>query len=561
MRASGWLAIVAAVGAMSGGCSGSKGNGKPSDPPKQSHDFKLFITTELRGTIEPCGCTADPLGDLARMAALLAAARAQGPVLFVDSGSMLFSEPTAAERKRAQETLKADLLVNTFAGDLQAGAIGLGPYDLAAGPAAVRPARQAANIDASSGIAIEPPKVIDVGGVEVGIFGVVSPLALADKGIAVSDPIAAAELAVADLRRRGARIVVALAHMTHREAVELAGKADGIDIVVVGQNAPEPDLVKATAQQVGSTWLVNGANRGQVVTRLDITITTDNGPLHDAGGTAAAAAKVADLDEQIANLRADLAKWEADPTSDADFVARKKLSLDEILARRDSLAANPLQVPDTESWFVMEQIEISKALPCSPTVQAAKVEFDKASGAANVKAMADVAPEPPQAGQAGFVGQEECSYCHPEAIAFWQKTKHFEAWETLEAVGKQFNFDCIYCHVTGFDEPGGSTLAVNEYLRDVQCETCHGPGSLHVDADGKEKPTTLILAPAETRCMDCHSPEHSDTFDYTAYLRDVTGVDHGEAFRAKLGDGPTGHDLRAAALAKAGALIGAGCPK
>ena len=58
-------------------------------------------------------------------------------------------------------------------------------------------------------------------------------------------------------------------------------------------------------------------------------------------------------------------------------------------------------------------------------------------------------------------------------------------------------------------------------------------------------------------CQQCHSPEHSDTFDYAAYLRDVLGPTHGPERRAALGEGPTGRELRAAGLAAAGG----GCKK
>jgi cytochrome c2 len=53
-------------------------------------------------------------------------------------------------------------------------------------------------------------------------------------------------------------------------------------------------------------------------------------------------------------------------------------------------------------------------------------------------------------------------------------------------------------------------------------------------------------------CLSCHTPEHSDTFQFEPYLRDVVGKGHGEARRTALGDGPTGRELRAAGLAKAG---------
>jgi hypothetical protein len=35
----------------------------------------IFYTAEIHGTPEPCGCTSDPLGDVARYAALVARRR------------------------------------------------------------------------------------------------------------------------------------------------------------------------------------------------------------------------------------------------------------------------------------------------------------------------------------------------------------------------------------------------------------------------------------------------------------------------------------------------------
>jgi hypothetical protein len=44
-------------------------------------------------------------------------------------------------------------------------------------------------------------------------------------------------------------------------------------------------------------------------------------------------------------------------------------------------------------------------------------------------------------------------------------------------------------------------------------------------------------------------------------LRDITGPGHAPELRKALGDGPTGHDLRAAALDKAGRELGKDCVK
>ena len=59
-----------------------------------------------------------------------------------------------------------------------------------------------------------------------------------------------------------------------------------------------------------------------------------------------------------------------------------------------------------------------------------------------------------------------------------------------------------------------------------------------------------VPRPVEGRCRSCHTVDHSDTFAFAPYLRDILGPGHGEAKRLELGPGPTGHELRSAALQK-----------
>lgn len=546
--------------ALGAACSAQPSGSKPRGA--EERGLTLFATTELRGQTEPCGCNTNPLGDLARTAQMIIELRESGrPVLVVDGGSLLYTAPSVPEHLQAQEKLKADLLVNAFSRELDAAAIALGPYDLGMGVAGVHLPRQAANVPPASGIPLDAPEIVEAGGVRVGIFGVVSPAALAAHGVQAGDPVPAARDAVAGLRQKGARVVVGLAHMTRKEAADLARAVPGIDFLLVGQNAPEPDHVSEAPLRVGDTYLVQPANRGQVITRLDITVRDDQGALVDAIGPARAESAVRELEARIASLTADLARWKADPSAEAAFVQAKQSELAALQAERDGLRQRPLQAPDKGSWFVMAQVPINKKLPCNQAIQSAKDAFNQAAGAANVAAAAGQEPPPVPEGKAGYVGAEECSYCHGEAAEFWQKTKHHQAWETIEAVNRQFDYECIGCHITGWDEPGGATLAKSEHLRDVQCEVCHGPGSLHVAAEGADQPRTIVRAPAESRCKVCHNQEHSDTFQFEAYLRDVTGPGHGAELRQKLGDGPTGLELRRAGLEKAGLEIGAACKK
>src|SRR5262245_22260976 len=104
-----------------------------TDPAASRPTFTVFAVAEVRGQIGPCGCTTDPLGDLSRTAQLVAQARASGPVLFVDAGSLLYSRAPIPPQLAAQEELKADLLAETYRSALKADAVGLGPADIPAG--------------------------------------------------------------------------------------------------------------------------------------------------------------------------------------------------------------------------------------------------------------------------------------------------------------------------------------------------------------------------------------------------------------------------------------------
>jgi hypothetical protein len=96
---------------------------------------------------------------------------------------------------------------------------------------------------------------------------------------------------------------------------------------------------------------------------------------------------------------------------------------------------------------------------------------------------------------------------------------------TLQKRNKQFNLDCVGCHVTGYGEPGGSTVTHNldGGLVGVGCESCHGPGAEHA----KNPEVELVRYTPESTCLACHNDEHSDLFDYDAYVKSLTVPGHG----------------------------------
>jgi hypothetical protein len=562
-RRAGLLATLVAAACCSKSDVKSGGSGSSIDPaPPVKPSFTVFALAEIRGQIGPCGCTSDPLGDLARTSKVVMDARAAGPTLFVDAGSLLYSKSPVPPHLDAQEELKTELLATTYTTELAVGALGLGPADLAKGPTRTRVPRQAVNLAPDAGIATAPPAVLVVGTAKVGVFGVIAPDTVPK--LAITDAVAGGKAAVEDLKQRGAQVIVALVQApSKRDAAKLVREIGGIDLAIagLGKNAPEPEAIELEPQKLGDGWLVVPANRGQVLSRIDVTL-RGPGTLVDAVGPAAATAKIATLDRRLAALDADLAKFATDPAADPKFVQQKQTERTELAAQRDQLKVRPLVVPPSGNYFTLEQIRINKLLACAPSVNDRVTAFYAAAGKVNVKAAEAIKVPPPAKGKPGYVGGAVCDDCHSDAVEFWNKTVHARGWKTLVDRGQQYDYDCVGCHVTGWEQPGGSNLAFNEPLRDVQCEVCHGPSSIHVAKGGEEKPPAVLLAPAADLCAtQCHTKEHSDTFQLEAYMRDIVGPGHGERLRKQLGDGPTGAQLRKAALDKAGRALGAGCSR
>lgn len=497
----------------------------------------LFYTAEIHGTLEPCGCTSDPLGDLARYAALVRTAARSGPVLLLDGGGLSFPESSGAKEKMPN-ALRARFLGRTL-GELGTFAAGLAENDLRGG-AEVVPSRLAVNLSGSRAVA--PSILKTVGGIRVGIFGVADPTLAVQLGAKAEDPVIAGKAEVARLRRAGAELVIALAPIDRPLARRLA-RAALPDLVVLGRQVGNG---QARAEQVGTTFLVAAAEELQRVGRLDVVLRAA-GPLTDAGGPQASALRRVEIDQAATRLDEELKRWSTGG-GDPAFIAAKRHERQALADERKRLDA-PWSPPASGNYFTNRLIPLRRSLPRDSKVAAEMRHLDGEVAAINLRNAAPPAPREP--GRAYFVGDAKCAACHKEALAFWKTTVHATAWKTLVEVGKQNDYRCIGCHVTGYAQVGGSALGHTDHLRDVQCEVCHGPGSTHVDAKGLEEPPAVQRTTPASTCTGCHTTQHSDTFQYEAYLRDVLGPGHGGSARKKLGDGPTGHVLRSAALSRA----------
>jgi len=560
---------MAAAGATCGGTSTKPGTssgksdegGTPAPAQGERAEFHLYAFARIAGTIAPCGCTTEPLGGLQYAFGYIENGSEPSSRLVLEPGSFLFPEkdgPYWPQDDAAWEQARdrAKLLHTRFTALGPALVSGIGPTDVVS-PDGVAPLatfgmpRVSANVTLpaeAKGDALPPHRIVELkdNGVtwKVGVTSVVDPALPGSDGLGtIADPVAAAKSAASAMKDAGAEFTVILAQGERAFGESLV--ADGIDLVVVAMpEGAERERVGSPAAKIGSTYVLEPGTQLQTVTELVVSVDPKGGAVPKVSAWEVLPPKSA-LKTELARVDERLAKFKADADADAGFIANLESERARLQAQLDGKAEGPAQ-------GVFDQVKVTCKLPADAPAREALAAYDKRVADQNKERFTGVTPPAPAEGEAGYVGIESCSDCHDEAVEFWESTRHASAYETLVVDNKQFDLSCVGCHVTGYRKPGGSEVVENAGLVDVQCEVCHGPGSLHAEDGGDDLSLIKLEVPAELCAGECHTAEHSDTFEYEAYLRDILGPGHGQAKRELLGEGPTGHDLRQAGLAKAG---------
>jgi hypothetical protein len=509
----------------------------PPPAPAKSDDshVTLVFAASTAGQLVPCGCSPDQRGGLPRAVAYLKKLRAEAPnLLFADGGDLLFE---SASRPSPESLTQKELKARTLArGEELMGAAGrvVGERDLALGPKLVE--ETAASVPLLDAGTLPLPSarasvLAKAGPVPVGLFSA---------GLG-ENPQATIAARARELRAQGARLVVLLYHprdnaVSAAQAIVPAARAAGVDLIVVGHRddpASDPDRKDATTPPV-----VAVEGHGQSLLRVDATL--GKGPLVLARGAADKDAELAALDERIARFRSQAAQ--AKGARREQLLAKQR----ELEGRRAAAAAAVEKEPEGATVATISFVPLDSKIPEDPQAKQLVDAYDARVTELNL-AEAKTQPERcPRAakGEAQYVGVHKCAECHQSEAQFWAQTRHAHAYATLVAVKKQFSLDCIRCHVTGWQQPGGvcridrtevggpglqavtatgATFTAGKGRQDVQCEMCHGPGSLHV-ADPPEH--IEAKAPASV-CMRCHEAANSPHFDDAKYRPFIVGPGHG----------------------------------
>jgi hypothetical protein len=509
-----------------------------------SDSLQVLIVSELMGYIEPCGCTIDlTLGAIERLSAQIKALRSKGPTIVLTAGSHLFEHDHVKAHSRAQEEAKARLICSVFS-EIGVDAHISGPLDLAGGLDFYR-SMQAQHpltevtLNYSELSPQGQARLIDHKGIKVGVFGVVaSSLKHSPAGshgsthggdsdtyphqkIKTRSPEeeiihlkALTAQATQTLKSQGAHIVIGLAVASRLIVRKLAEQSPEVDLWVLGEKAQEESSLspiifstQSSAQQ--RAYIVEAGDRGRNLAALKFSQLSEQGDFSDPQGDHARALK---------KLRLKLKMKEKFASRMPNPMMKRQVS--QLQAR---IAEHERTSPRASGKRVEYQlIPITDQLPTDDKVYARVKAYQDSLQELNQAARK---VKPPPANGNGYAGREECGLCHPDAQSFWEKTKHAKAWSTLVKAQKTFDVECVSCHVTGWQEPGGSALGHTDRLQDVQCEACHGPAAKHAEMGGGEAYVKLKV-PSQ-RCETCHNQKHSPKFNYERYLKEVIGPGHG----------------------------------
>jgi hypothetical protein len=468
-----------------------------------SSRLTILYTGGVQGALEPCGCSPGQLGGLARAATLVKRVRGEGgDVILVDAGDLLFREDRLEGVMRDQLILKARFVAKAY-GALRAAKLNIGEKDLAAGLAL--PLEEARNIHASP-ISTNllhrqrnPSEIVRASvvqhedGPRVAFLGVANPSTLppaVKETIRAEDPRAAVERELEVVKAMSPKVdmVVLLSTLGLDADRRLLEALPGIDLVIDAGVSGEPRNV-VIPMRAGNGYIVRVKPLGEFMGRVDIALGPRGKPLRDATAS--------DRIEGMPAEGAAGAPFSGDGLDLRGIPERPK-------RRGETL---PPPAPGTLRHRVYA---LGDTLAQDAGIQQLLKEYKEKVAELNRAAPVSTARLPTEG--ASYVGEETCRSCHTAIHAFVQTIGHAHAYATLEKKNSELDRECVGCHVTGWRKPGGfddPRAAGN--LKNVQCEVCHGPGSLHVVRGGRGVGGMRAEVPL-TVCRECHTPEQSTRF-------------------------------------------------
>jgi hypothetical protein len=435
----------------------------------------------------------------------------QLPILRVDGGGLLFDRARTSPSELEQGKLAAEGLVAGY-NLIGYEAVGVAGSDLTGGLDFLKTqasrskfAWLSANlVEPASGRPLFTPFISrKLGATRVAIIGITSDqlqgLEL-PAGAATIKPWAAVLAPLVAELTRSHDFLLLLTDLSPTECGNVARQFPAINLII---NAGA-DVYNLSPRTLGPTTLLAATGRqGKYVGALEVTWSRGGHWGEEENRFLALRDKEAELQRTSDQLAAVGSHPELE-SQGGNLRRRQALLQEEVGGLRTTLTGVPVAL-FTNNFSAMDATVGEEPKVAAIVAQARERIGER--GRKNAAATTGAAPSP----LPDFTGWRVCAGCHPQAAARWQSTRHSAAFATLEKKNRQFNVDCLICHVTGGETVSTDRLAsLPPELQGVGCEVCHGPGRRHAEGQEKTRPRRV----PETLCRNCHVPEHDGHFDY-----------------------------------------------
>jgi hypothetical protein len=445
---------------------------------------RLAVMGKLAGNLTPCGCTSKPLGGLDRVAAFIG----DNPVLAV--GDTFYGDEAPDEQLHLKAAAIGKILQR-----LRVVAMTVGEHDILSHVSEFK----LPILRAGSG----PDKFRRVDGTLQKMRGLKIAFigASYDPQVTPQDHTQAAQV----MRAQGAEFVISLLPMHAHAAQKFVSQIDRVD-VAIAQGEADPMVI-------GETLLIAAGEKGETIGILSLHPKKDRTWVFYDGGQSARKM----VQERINRLQQEVAAL--------DVGDARKAREQQLQGLHTQLAQMTVQEPSSSyvSWD-LQAMDTSRPKASWATRIVKDVNQALCTAADNIRAC-----PPDESGTERFMGTQTCVGCHAAAYAVYTKTQHAHAWATLERDGKQCDTSCIGCHSVGFNQPGGYCRVKDvEIYKNVGCENCHGPGQTHMQnlKDRSKWSAQFVVKPTVEKCLQCHTPDHSDKFNFDVYLPKILGPGH-----------------------------------
>ncbi len=455
------------------------------------------------------------MGSLSKKAYQLTRLRPATPAsVTVDGGNLLFEHLPLPPARRAQEERTAETIMAAYR-LMGYDGVGIGRYDLAAGLDFLLAHRDdlpwvSANIRRDGEPLFPPYRLVTTGPLTVGIIGISGRdiKAMLPKDVTVTSWQAVLPALVEELQPR-CDLLIVLSTCSPQENLAMARRFDTVHLIVqaggpAGNRNPKP---------VKNTLIVQTTSQGKYLGVVEV----DWQPSHHW--------QRRDAEALLRNKKASLDRyqWQIDRlATNGNDDAGRDATYQRLVAVRDKLAAEIAELErqlaaakdSPPCRYQVTTIALKTSMPDDPQVlelqQRLKETIATLNAPPDTKTTTIASPL-----DQGYLGWRACVGCHQDIADRWQQTRHARAYDTLADKGRQFDLDCLACHVTGLhggDEPYALTLP--EEMLAVGCEACHGPGRMHA-----KEPAVRPAPVSATVCQRCHTPEQDDNFDYSVKRR------------------------------------------